>query len=987
MVAYSASSIVEPADVNTVIERGAHYAVIETITVGTNESGTDFAKTNSFVQLETGLNFQNENGDWAPAIAAFEIAPGAAVAWSGQHKVTLAANANTEGAVVLRQPDGELLRSHVHGLALFNTTSGEAIQVGEIQDAIGLLVAPNQVLYPDALVSNGHPIGDLRYTYTLAGLEQDVILREAPAINPDTMGWDAAQCRWEVWTEFIEAPEPIRKALNITEYGTTSLTDEILDFGSMEMGTGRAFSIQDEDESLSLVAKEWVRTDDNRRFLVETVAVAAVDAAVDELPKAPPAGAFQLNIPTSRLQALKSLFRKTESMDTGQVSRSTGREKWVAVEERKGLVFDYVTYNSTQTDQVFRGDTTYLITGLVNLYGTKSTFEGGSVIKYTNNTANVKVVVNTPLQWGGTPYRPVILTARDDHSVGEKIGTASLAGYYAEVALSLDAATNSVTNFAISGLRVTHAKTGIEIKQKSGHVLTDVQLVNCQNGIAPTSAEFSLRNALFHNVLTNFSGSSSTGRVEHLTANTAIRLYGTSTFNQLFLTNSLLAGVTNIGAVTASNQVAVATSAAGVFASTHAGFNYLASDDYRNVGTSLINNDLKKAFVFSTTYPPLTYTNHFLLNTVLGPVVQRDTDTPDLGYHYPALDYVFSALIVTNATLLLTNGVAVAAYGNLGISLRSGGRFASMGHPTNLNRIIRYESVQEQPLIVGMNSGSYYFANTTAANGKFSLRFTDVSLQANANSRRNLVEIGNDNGWAINIRDSSIRGIYLTSEANSGSGNVIGLINNVIERTLVLFEDINNIYNVHLHNNLFLAGTVTLGREYSPPWSIENNLFDKTVCSASGGGGMGIQILRNAYTSGTTPLPAGTGNRTGLLQDYVLGPLGRYYYPTTGATNSLASLINAETNRTPASIGLYHFATVTTASSKEGTSALDIGFHYVAMNASGDPIDDDGDGTPNSLEDLNGNGSPDSGETDWNSAADFGLDVWIMRPNAAVPVP
>jgi hypothetical protein len=46
---------------------------------------------------------------------------------------------------------------------------------------------------------------------------------------------------------------------------------------------------------------------------------------------------------------------------------------------------------------------------------------------------------------------------------------------------------------------------------------------------------------------------------------------------------------------------------------------------------------------------------------------------------------------------------------------------------------------------------------------------------------------------------------------------------------------------------------------------------------------------------------------------------------------------------------------------------VDIGLHYVAVNSSGEPIDTDGDGLPDYFEDANGNGSADSGETDWQS--------------------
>ena len=55
----------------------------------------------------------------------------------------------------------------------------------------------------------------------------------------------------------------------------------------------------------------------------------------------------------------------------------------------------------------------------------------------------------------------------------------------------------------------------------------------------------------------------------------------------------------------------------------------------------------------------------------------------------------------------------------------------------------------------------------------------------------------------------------------------------------------------------------------------------------------------------------------------------------------------------------------------EGTSTVDIGYHYVATDAYGNPLDTDGDGIPDYIEDANGNGTVDSGETDWQSATDL----------------
>ena len=51
------------------------------------------------------------------------------------------------------------------------------------------------------------------------------------------------------------------------------------------------------------------------------------------------------------------------------------------------------------------------------------------------------------------------------------------------------------------------------------------------------------------------------------------------------------------------------------------------------------------------------------------------------------------------------------------------------------------------------------------------------------------------------------------------------------------------------------------------------------------------------------------------------------------------------------------------------------------------PFDYDSDGIPDYLEDRNGNGVTDTGETDWQSATDLGLKVWITEPKSNSNLP
>jgi hypothetical protein len=130
----------------------------------------------------------------------------------------------------------------------------------------------------------------------------------------------------------------------------------------------------------------------------------------------------------------------------------------------------------------------------------------------------------------------------------------------------------------------------------------------------------------------------------------------------------------------------------------------------------------------------------------------------------------------------------------------------------------------------------------------------------------------------------------------------------------------------------------------------------------------------NAYLQGAQVAnPVGGNNITNTVFDWQLGAFGRFYYYWN------SSLVDAG-SRTANLVGLYHFTTAAYwEDSKELNSKVDIGYHYVA-NTSGIPTDTDGDGLPDYAEDRNGNGTVENGESDWQSASDQGLGIWISRP-------
>lgn len=125
----------------------------------------------------------------------------------------------------------------------------------------------------------------------------------------------------------------------------------------------------------------------------------------------------------------------------------------------------------------------------------------------------------------------------------------------------------------------------------------------------------------------------------------------------------------------------------------------------------------------------------------------------------------------------------------------------------------------------------------------------------------------------------------------------------------------------------------------------------------------------NGYTSATATF-GGSNNKTVASPDYQVGALGRWYYPTSGG--NLSSLIEAG-SQTAANAGLYHY-TVRTDQTKDSGS-VDIGFHFVAVDGSGIPLDYEPDGIPDYLEDRDGDGVSDSNETSWVSADTDGDNI------------
>jgi hypothetical protein len=480
-------------------------------------------------------------------------------------------------------------------------------------------------------------------------------------------------------------------------------------------------------------------------------------------------------------------------------------------------------------------------------------------------------------------------------------------------------------------------------------------------------ATINLKNALAFVCDNFFQGDIGFLRGEHVTVNQCNTLaWDDANDSGIYLTNSLLVAVTNWGnmAYATNTTVHLASDPGGIFQTVGAGAHYLADNTYRNLGTTNLNADLLATLRPKTTYPPTVLSNITVsTDTTLSLAAARDNDAPDLGYHYDALDYITDSFGVTNATLTLTGGVAVASYNNTGIWLQDDSAIISVGTPLAPNYLVRYQSVQEQPITLhGSDPAAAisvypYHYGSGGPNGTF--RFTRFTSPANGGYHLyHALSAGSYD--SLTVQDSEIWNGQntLKGPANPTSASV-DLRNNLFYRSsLTTLGAVSTNAAFSFSNNLVYGTTVTLRQPTGVAWQAHDNAFDSCTISTSSS----ISNSHNAWINCSAQFSGSSGSDivTTNAVGWQSGPLGSFYQPTNSPlinTGSVAANVS----------GLYHFTTLTN-QVKETNSTVDIGLHYVALT-NGAPMDADSDGLADYFEDTNGNGLFDGSETyTWTNA-------------------
>ncbi len=970
----------------SIVQQDGNSQVRERTVYELGPSGQAVLKEHRYTELATGLNFRDPTtGQWTPSKAEIAILPnGTAAATQGQHQAYFPGDI-AQGVIELDTPDGLKLQSRPIGLSYDDGTNTVLFAV--LTNSLGELLGSNRVIYPNAFQGAA---ASLRYTYTRAGFEQDILIQEQLP-PPETFGLDSANARLQVLTEFFSPPQPAVEANSLPAQGGMTLTDQNLSFGVMQVVPGCAFLAgSDSQVSGVFVAKSWV-TLDGRQFLVEEAPVSALAEELSQLPSALVASASSRN-PSKHPMASRKLRLPAQHFSKAKGGSRLTRSSQLS-ETKPELVLDYVTLSGSVTNYVFQGGMTYYISGNLALSGT-NTFEGGAIIKYASSGPTITVLSSAAVNWLAAPYRPVVFTAVDDNSAGESFGSGTPSGYYAGVAL--DFAGQNVPT--LSGFRVLYAQTGFLTSSGSTvPTLRDGQFDICRYAAQFSGSAAYLRNVLFANIRTNFVNlAAPVVDLQNVTFNNVTSLASIASGSpDFYLTNCILANVTNAGVSLSSfagdfngfynspefgNDTL--TNTVSPFQTVGGGNYYLATNSPdRNAGTTNIDLTLVADLATKTTYPPIVYANATIsLPTTFSPQAQRDIDTPDLGYHYDPLDYVFAETEV-DSNITFTAGTAVGWYRTTsgwydagdGIHLMNGATANLTGTATAPVWWVRLNTVQEQDLSGGYGPGGL----TSWGSGPPSFvaiiqaRFLHTSaFDSDGDTIRDDGCCGGGH-LVVNATDcefygTGVAGYYMT----------LDFTNCLLFRNEVGAQSDHNDAGLTLQNCTFHGGDwydVVVQHWSGATWPVyivssafENCDFEDVDTNYS-------YYDYNAFIQGQNRLPISGAHDVIVTNSFnwQTSWLGSFYQPTN---SQLLHMGNTNANL----LGLYHFTTQTN-QTVEGTNIVSIGYHYVAVT-NGIPLDSNGDGIPDYLEDANGNGLVDSGEIGWNIVGDLGLQVLITQP-------
>jgi len=977
-IANPQTTILPPPTEPTIASRDSDARVWAWTEYQQGPTGQAVPVVHQYTELASGLCYQ-QNGQWMDSQEQINIqSDGSAEATQGQHQAYFPSDIY-KGPVTLVTPDGLHLQSEPLGLSYDDGTNTVFFAV--LTNSVGELINSNQIIYPNAFVGVD---ADLIYTYKKSGFEQDVVFRQQPPA-PEQFGFASTATRLQLITEFFNPPTP--KETTGVASPQDSLQDTTLSFGSMKMVRGHAFvsgntNSQNHARQAS-VYKSWINIS-GRNLLVEQLPYQRISPNFSTLP---PSSPVSLSSTASVLFKISSR-RLLPPARVAEVSTNTVKLAKAASVNKSGVVLDYITMDSGETNFTFQADMTYDISEGCYLEGT-TVFEGGAVIKF-EQAGSLETAGDINCLTG--PYRPAVFTSRNDDTLGEIMPDSSSWPDFQDVDFFwlVDEGTLNIHD-----MRFSYAEQAII----DGSEPCTYTLENCQ---ALNVGQFVNGYDIYlYNVLIGYS----TNEVPEMASIENCQLFvdhnlvaenvtADSGYNFITpgggvaLTNCLITGenLYDDGADFQTNAVYYLPSVTNSIYQVVGGGNYYLArgSPYRGHGTTNIDPALLASLSKRTTWPPIVYdvTNITLLGTLTNAAL-RDTNVfPDVGYHYDALDFVFGGCDLYS-NLTVAAGTAVgwfedhgAQYGSIGntygMSLNNGigivGNISFNGTATQPCYLVPFKMVQEGGNgnwpDIDWNLGLVYNGNSTSHLPGISANFVILAATYGVNSIWG--HLGSGTFKNCEFYDSAFE---------SHSKQLLAFTNCLFFREPIYFwaNDLSFVFENDTFYNCGLWMYRTGGAGF---WQIENSSFDDTAIYWSDvyhGASTNTLFDHNAYNTNNTDWQNYYGFGTPLSNkletvassdimvtnyNWQTNFFGNFYLPWN---SQLITNGNASANL----LGLYHFTTQTN-QIPNGTNRVDIGYHYVATDASGNPFSTPGNGYPDYLADTNGNGIDDPTETPWD---------------------
>lgn len=477
--------------------------------------------TNEVTLVGNGLNYQDTNGVWIQSVPIVQNFPNAIVCTGLTYRVILATNLNSTGSVDLELPadptsgNRERMISHPLGLAFYDPDSGATVLLAPLRDCSSQIVS-NQVIFPDAFVHSNGIQASVTYTYGVGHFHQDVILTTKPAVTPSDFGM-GPNARLEMLTEFEQSPEPeitesavsaVARVATSAQVGAEATeTDQTLNYGTMRMGRGRAFSTATTaSPSTALRVTKQLVSVANQNFLTEDVPWEQAAEALQSLPSSgtndpPPQASARHTMPRKQMiaqlsaRAAKSVAKTAKSFKERLVdAQRLAPIKIAAIQPQpnSGFVMDYEMVQSWSY-YTFQSGHTYLVS-----YGTQIgsiTIESGAVIKYSGGDLEATYSIDCP-----TSGPKAVLTDINDDSVGEIIPGSS--GYFtvyhtSYCALNLDPLDGVAAEIQNLDIRFSYIGIGAPSIEGNSCYVHNCWFFNCAYGVAGTADFVSLASCDF----------------------------------------------------------------------------------------------------------------------------------------------------------------------------------------------------------------------------------------------------------------------------------------------------------------------------------------------------------------------------------------------------------------------------------------------------------------------------------------------------------